>query len=118
MPAFGPVMEGERRLGIGAGDMAEEFLVLIWRDIGLGPASRWRDAALIWRVVSAADRKHDRMRDMVGIGAHHLLDLPVFEEFLRVILEVEHDARAARPAPASAATGSTVKVPLPSDDHR
>ena len=36
------------------------------------------------------------MRDVVGIGAHHALDLPVLEEFLRIVLEMEHDARAAR----------------------
>ena len=33
---------------------------------------------------------------MIGIGAHHLLDLPVFEKFLRVVLQMENDAGAAR----------------------
>ena len=58
------------------------------------------------------------MRDVVGIGAHHRFDLPVVEKFGGVVLEVKHDAGAARRRVSPRSTASIVNVPLPSDDQR
>ena len=54
------------------------------------------------------------MGDVVGIGPHHALDLPVLEKLQRVVLEMKHDRGAAR---CLRSAGATVKLPLPSEDH-
>ena len=95
MPALGAVVDGDRRIGIAAGDVAEKFLVLLRRDLGFWPRPDGVCGVDLARGFGV-NAQADRMRDVIGIGPDDALDLPVLEKFQRVILQVQDDGRAAR----------------------
>ena len=76
--------------------MPEEFLVLLRRDLGFWPRPDGIGRIDLFGRFAAVSQ-HDRMADMIGIGAHHLFDFPALEKFKRIVLEMQDNGGAARP---------------------
>ncbi len=95
VPPLGAPMEGERRLVELAGQAAIEFRIFLRRHLGLGlrpDRGAVGDAALLGAELFD---EVDRHRDRAGMIAHDALELSRLEEFLRRVVEMEGDARAA-----------------------
>ena len=95
VPPLGAPMQGQRRLVELAGKAAIELRIFLRRHVGLGLRPDRRavaDAALLGaEFLDEVDRHGDR----AGMVAHDALERPRLEKFLRGVVEVQGDARAA-----------------------